>query len=305
MRLRKMPSPYTSIANDVLRDQTLSLRAKGLLALLLSLPDNWRFNLTWIVEQSREGRDATRAALAELRERRYVVTVPARSEDGRRLAGYDWYISDAPIEDVPGGPGGGGVTDLGPDMDMAEADDVADPDPAPEPSGVRETRTTDFQASWKSATTNKEVTNKEPTKPTTTYSPLSTQAGRRVSQKEMWVKTKKREQEVLGALRAHDPGLVPRLTGLHVRLNRRDSREAMMRWVAHQLHPRLQELGSGPFVTTLEQALNKIEANPMINNPFAYIAKQLERARVEQRARVAHGQPAIPPEQFLAMLMEV
>ncbi len=287
MRLRKMPSPYTSIANDVLRDQTLSLRAKGLLALLLSLPDNWRFNLTWIVEQSREGRDATRAALAELRERRYVVTAPARDENGK-LAGHDWYISDSPI-----------------DPDTLEAAGVELDEE--QPAELREPSTTANPQYGETAATNKEVTNKEPTKtsPTTTYSPLSTQASRLVSQKEMWVKTKKREQEVLGALRAHDPGLVPRLNGLHVRLNRRDSREAMMRWVAHQLHPRLQELGPGPFVTTIEQALDKIEANPMINNPFAYIAKQLERARVEQHARVAHGQPAIPPEQFLAMLMEV
>lgn len=57
---------WVVIDQAVVRNSTLSLRARGLLVLLLSMPDDWRVNSEWLVTQTTEGRDAVRAAMTEL-----------------------------------------------------------------------------------------------------------------------------------------------------------------------------------------------------------------------------------------------
>lgn len=93
-RIRQRPRRgFTHLPNETVRDPELSLAAKGLLAILLSLPDGWVYRLGPIQEMSRNGRDATRSALAELITAGYVTRVPARREDGR-VYGWDYEISD-------------------------------------------------------------------------------------------------------------------------------------------------------------------------------------------------------------------
>ena len=57
---------WVVIDQAVIRNRTLSLRARGLLALLLSMPDDWAVNSEWIATQTTEGRDAIRVAMTEL-----------------------------------------------------------------------------------------------------------------------------------------------------------------------------------------------------------------------------------------------
>ena len=42
---------YTNVANSIFRNKELSLRDRGLLTTLLSLPDNWRFSVMGCVEK--------------------------------------------------------------------------------------------------------------------------------------------------------------------------------------------------------------------------------------------------------------
>ena len=73
VRAPRPDSGYTIIRNDVLRDSRLSYRARGLLAEILSRPDNWRVRSNQIADQSKEGRDAIRSALREIEAAGYIT----------------------------------------------------------------------------------------------------------------------------------------------------------------------------------------------------------------------------------------
>lgn len=68
MTIQRVPNvPYAQIANSALRDSTLSFRARGILALILSNSGEWNASREWIEAQSREeGREAVQRALNEL-----------------------------------------------------------------------------------------------------------------------------------------------------------------------------------------------------------------------------------------------
>ena len=65
-------SNYTVMSNYHLRDKTISFKAKGLLSMMLSLPENWDYTLTGLARISLEGKDAVRAAVVELEKAGYV-----------------------------------------------------------------------------------------------------------------------------------------------------------------------------------------------------------------------------------------
>lgn len=63
---------YTVISNVVLKDKALSLRAKGLLTLMLSYPDDWVFSVKQLVSTSKDGKDSVSAAIKELSDHGYI-----------------------------------------------------------------------------------------------------------------------------------------------------------------------------------------------------------------------------------------
>lgn len=63
---------FTTLSNELLQDRRLSLKARGLLGLMLSLPDSWSFNVRGLATLCREGTDAVRSALRELEAAGYV-----------------------------------------------------------------------------------------------------------------------------------------------------------------------------------------------------------------------------------------
>lgn len=63
---------YTVMSNYHLRDKSLSLKAKGLLSQMLSLPEDWDYTLTGLSIINRESKDAIRSAINELEQAGYI-----------------------------------------------------------------------------------------------------------------------------------------------------------------------------------------------------------------------------------------
>ena len=85
---------YTVMSNYHLRDKNLSLKAKGLLSVMLSLPDNWDYSITGLVAISKENETAITTALGELKQYKYLqVTklMPGQTKSGRIEYIYDIY----------------------------------------------------------------------------------------------------------------------------------------------------------------------------------------------------------------------
>ena len=63
---------YTVMSNHHLQDKRLSLKAKGLLSYMLSLPDDWDYSLKGLTVGCKDGLDSVRTAVLELEEHGYV-----------------------------------------------------------------------------------------------------------------------------------------------------------------------------------------------------------------------------------------
>lgn len=64
---------YTVMSNYHLRDKRLTLKAKGLLSVILSLPDNWEYSIDGLISICKENETAVRSALNELKDTGYLV----------------------------------------------------------------------------------------------------------------------------------------------------------------------------------------------------------------------------------------
>ena len=94
---------YTVMSNHHLRNRDLTLKAKGLLSQMLSLPDNWDYTLAGLSRINREKIDAIREAVRELEKAGYIVRSRERDEKGR-LRGADYIIYEQPqppVSDLP------------------------------------------------------------------------------------------------------------------------------------------------------------------------------------------------------------
>ena len=90
MRIHKTGN-FTIISNTHLRDKNLSLKAKGLLTLMLSLPDNWDYSVNGLTCICKEGKVAVQNTLDELEENRYLVRNKERTKNGRFTCVYEIY----------------------------------------------------------------------------------------------------------------------------------------------------------------------------------------------------------------------
>ena len=94
---------YTVMSNHHLRNKELTLKAKGLLSQMLSLPEGWDYTLAGLSHINREKIDAIREAVKELEKAGYIVR--SRERDGKgRLRGAEYVIYEQPqppISDLP------------------------------------------------------------------------------------------------------------------------------------------------------------------------------------------------------------
>ncbi len=91
---------YTTMANFHLRDRNLSLKAKGLLSLMLSLPDDWEYSVVGFAQICKDGVSCIRATLKELQENHYLTLEQSRDENGR-MSRNEYTIYEKPLTEKP------------------------------------------------------------------------------------------------------------------------------------------------------------------------------------------------------------
>jgi hypothetical protein len=91
---------YTVLSNYHFKEKGLSLKAKGLLSLMLSLPDDWNYSVSGLVKLSKDGKDSVMSALGELEEFGYLVRVRTTNSKGQ-FSGIEYNIYEMPQREKP------------------------------------------------------------------------------------------------------------------------------------------------------------------------------------------------------------
>ena len=151
---------YTNMPKYHLRDPRLSLRAKGLMSWMLSLPEDWDYSVAGLAKCCTEGREAVRKVVQELEAAGYVQRVQSRG--GGRFEGYDYILHEKPPDDAPSpgklgdgdapSPGKLGTGELGtenpPQSNNKQV--IPETDPPKAPQGAEEASVEDLPgAKWK------------------------------------------------------------------------------------------------------------------------------------------------------------
>ena len=90
---------YTVMSNTHLRDMNMSLKAKGMLSMMLSLPPTWDYSINGLVAICKEEATAIRSALTELERLGYLIRVRKHDENGH--FDYEYNIYEEPQTDSP------------------------------------------------------------------------------------------------------------------------------------------------------------------------------------------------------------
>ncbi len=98
VRAQRPQNKFAIIRNEVLQDERLSFRARGVLANILSRPDNWRCSAWDLAHEGREGRRAILTALTELEDHGYLKRQRKQNERGQWVT--ESYVFDAPVDNL-------------------------------------------------------------------------------------------------------------------------------------------------------------------------------------------------------------
>ena len=91
---------YTVMSNYHLRDMSLSLKAKGLLSLMLSLPENWDYTMKGLASICKDGIDSISGGIRELEAHGYLIRTRVRSANGQ-LGSIEYTILEQPKTPSP------------------------------------------------------------------------------------------------------------------------------------------------------------------------------------------------------------
>lgn len=94
--MARKSDPFARIPKTLLNDEQLSWKAKGVLSYLIGKPPGWKVRVTDLQKRGRDGRDAVRSALMELRVHGYCELVRIKAKDGT-FGESVWKVSDSPI----------------------------------------------------------------------------------------------------------------------------------------------------------------------------------------------------------------
>ena len=86
---------YTVMSNHHFKEKKMSLKAKGLLSLMLSLPDDWDYSISGLATLSKDGKDSIMSALGELEKFGYLTRTRLTNEKGQ-FAGVEYNIFEIP-----------------------------------------------------------------------------------------------------------------------------------------------------------------------------------------------------------------
>ena len=91
---------YTVMSNYHLRDMSLSLKAKGLLSLMLSLPENWDYTMKGLARICKDGIDSISGGIRELEAHGYLIRARVRGANGQ-LGSIEYTILEQPKAPSP------------------------------------------------------------------------------------------------------------------------------------------------------------------------------------------------------------
>ena len=150
---------YTVMSNNHFKEKAMSLKAKGLLSLMLSLPDDWNYSVSGLTKLSKDGKDSIMSALGELEEFGYLVRHRTTNSKGQ-FSGIEYNIYEEPQKDIP-------VTDKQNEEKQKAANQYAENPPQLNTNksnnkelNIKKENTKDIYIELESIL-NKEITNKE------------------------------------------------------------------------------------------------------------------------------------------------
>ena len=97
----KRKSGFAAIPNAAMRDETISIEARGMLALMMGMGENWTFRAKDLQKRCGVGKEKYQRMIRELKVAGYLEVQASNTEKGL-LDGYDYIIHDEPIQSVTG-----------------------------------------------------------------------------------------------------------------------------------------------------------------------------------------------------------
>lgn len=91
---------FTCMLNYHFKEKNMTLKAKGLLSLMLSLPEDWDYSIAGLVKLSKDGKDSVMSALKELESFGYLTREIIRNDKGQ-FDRYKYSIYDKPFSNIP------------------------------------------------------------------------------------------------------------------------------------------------------------------------------------------------------------
>jgi hypothetical protein len=99
--IRNKDNGYSVINNHCLRNKNISEKAKGVFAIIMSLPDNWDFSINGLISICHGGETAIRSAIKELIEHGYCERNVSKDLDTKKILGWEYTFSEKPLCDFP------------------------------------------------------------------------------------------------------------------------------------------------------------------------------------------------------------
>ncbi|MED1406952.1 DnaD domain protein [Bacillus mycoides] len=96
----KKDTNYSVIHNTPLRDENLSWRAKGLLAYMLSLPDDWTFHATELSQHAKDSEKTTTSIIKELKKAGYLRRYPIQNQETGKISHWETIVYELPTIDT-------------------------------------------------------------------------------------------------------------------------------------------------------------------------------------------------------------
>jgi len=98
IRVHRQPNNFVTMNKGFLENNSLSWKAKGILAYLLSKPDNWKVIANDLINRATDGKAAVYNGLNELKEHGHYQKRPVRDETGKRISYWEGTVSEVPMD---------------------------------------------------------------------------------------------------------------------------------------------------------------------------------------------------------------